>query len=142
MPGVTSVGLTSNVPFNGNVASGSYAIVGYTPGAGEAAPHGRQEVVGADYFKAMQIPLIEGRLFTDGDTADSQPVVVVDKYLADKYFAKKSAVGQQIRRGGPQAPPSRSSASSGRSTASISGCQSRKNVSTIPSPSSRGRRWR
>ena len=105
MPGVTSVGLTSNVPFNGNVSSGSYAIVGYTPGAGEAAPHGRQEVVGADYFKAMQIPLIEGRLFTDGDTADSPPVVVVDKYLADKYFSKKSAIGQQIRRGGPQAPP-------------------------------------
>jgi len=105
MPGVTSVGLTSNVPFNGNVSSGSYAIVGYTPGAGEAAPHGRQEVVGADYFKAMQIPLIEGRLFTDGDTADSPPVVVVDKYLADKYFSKKSAIGQHIRRGGPQAPP-------------------------------------
>ena len=105
MPGVTSVGLTSNVPFNGSVSSGSYSIVGYTPGAGEAAPHGRQEVVGADYFKAMQIPLVEGRLFTEGDTADSPPVVVVDKYLADKYFSKTSAIGQQIRRGGPQAPP-------------------------------------
>ena len=101
MPGVTSVGLTSNVPFNGNVSSGSYSIVGYTPGAGEAAPHGRQEVVGGDYFKAMQIPLLDGRLFNDGDTADSPPVVVVDKYLADKYFSKKSAVGQQILRGGP-----------------------------------------
>jgi putative ABC transport system permease protein len=103
MPGVTAVGLTSNVPFNGSVSSGSYSIVGYTPGAGEPAPHGRQEVVGADYFKAMQIPLVEGRLFTDGDTADSPPVVVVDKYLADKYFANKSAIGQQIRRGGQQA---------------------------------------
>jgi predicted permease len=101
MPGVTSVGLTSNVPFNGNVSSGSYSIVGYTPGAGEAAPHGRQEVVGGDYFKAMQIPLLDGRLFNDGDTADSPPVVVVDKYLADKYFSKKRAVGQQILRGGP-----------------------------------------
>jgi predicted permease len=99
MPGVTSVGMTSNVPFNGNVSSGSYSIVGYTPGAGEAAPHGRQEVVGGDYFKAMQIPLIEGRLFNDGDTAESPMVVLVDKYLADKYFAKKSAVGQQIQRG-------------------------------------------
>ena len=34
IPGVTVVGLTSNVPFNGNVSSGSYSIVGYTPGAG------------------------------------------------------------------------------------------------------------
>jgi predicted permease len=105
LPGVTSVGLTTNVPFNGNVSSGSYSIVGYTPGPSEAAPHGRQEVVGADYFAAMRIPLIEGRFFNDGDTADSPPVVVVDQFLANKYFAKRSALGQQIRRGGPDSPP-------------------------------------
>ena len=105
LPGVTSAGLTTNVPFNGNVSSGSYSIVGYTPGPSEAAPHGRQEVVGADYFAAMRIPLIEGRFFNDGDTADSPPVVVVDQFLANKYFAKRSALGQQIRRGGPDSPP-------------------------------------
>jgi predicted permease len=99
IPGVTQAGFTSNVPFNGNVSSGSYNIVGYTPGQGEPQPHGRQEVVGGDYFKAMQIPLVEGRLFTDGDTADSPPVVVVDQYLANKYFANRSAINQQIRRG-------------------------------------------
>jgi predicted permease len=105
IPGVTFAGLTSNVPFNGNVSSGSYSIVGYTPGPSEAAPHGRQEVVGGDYFRAMQIPLLEGRLFNDGDTADSPPVVVIDQYLANRYFAGRSPLGQQIRRGGPQSPP-------------------------------------
>jgi predicted permease len=105
IPGVTSAGLTSNVPLSGAVSSGSYSIVGYTPGPSEAAPHGRQEVVGGDYFKAMQIPLLEGRLFSDGDTADSPPVVVVDKYLVDRYFQGRSALGQQIRRGGPTSPP-------------------------------------
>ena len=104
LPGVTSVGLTTNVPFNGSVSSGSYSIVGYTPGPSEAAPHGRQEVVGGDYFAAMRIPLIEGRFFNDGDTADSPPVVVVDQFLANKYFAKRSALGQQIQRGGPDSP--------------------------------------
>jgi putative ABC transport system permease protein len=104
MPGVTSAGLTTNVPFNGNVSSGSYSIVGYTPGPSEAAPHGRQEVVGGDYFAAMKIPLVEGRVFDDTDTADSPPVVVVDQYLAKKYFANRSALGQQIRRGGPTNP--------------------------------------
>ena len=104
LPGVTSAGLTTNVPFNGNVSSGSYSIVGYTPGPTESAPHGRQEVVGGDYFTAMRIPLIEGRFFNDGDTADSPPVVVVDQFLATKYFANKSALGQQIRRGGPASP--------------------------------------
>ena len=99
IPGVTQAGFTSNVPFNGSVSSGSYGIVGYTPGQGEPQPHGRQEIVGGNYFKAMQIPLLEGRLFTEGDTADSPPVVVVDQYLANKYFANRSALNQQIRRG-------------------------------------------
>ena len=52
----------------------------------------------------MRIPLIEGRFFNDGDTADSPPVVVVDQFLANKYFAKRSALGQQIQRGGPDSP--------------------------------------
>jgi predicted permease len=104
IPGVTSVGYTSNVPFNGNVSSGSYSIIGYTPGPSEARPHGRQEVVGADYFRAMQIPLLEGRLFDETDTADKPPVVIVDKILAERYFQGRSALGQQISRGGTNVP--------------------------------------
>jgi putative ABC transport system permease protein len=104
IPGVTAAGLTTNVPFNGNVSSGSYSIVGYTPGPGDAAPHGRQEVVGGDYFRAMQIPLVEGRVFNEGDTADSPPVVVVDQYLAARYFGNHGALGRQIQRGGPSSP--------------------------------------
>ena len=104
LPGVTASGLTTNVPFSGNVSSGSYSIVGYTPGPSEAAPHGRQEVVAGDLFNAMQIPLVEGRFFNDGDTADSPGVVVVDQYLARKYFPNRSAIGQQIQRGGASSP--------------------------------------
>jgi len=103
IPGVTAAGLTSNVPFNGNVSSGSYSIVGYTPGPSEAQPHGRQEVVGGDYFRAMQIPVLQGRPFTEGDTTDSPRVVVIDQYLASRYFANRSPLGQEIQRGqGPQ----------------------------------------
>ncbi len=104
LPGVSAAGLTSNVPFNGNVSSGSYSIVGYTPGPNETAPHGRQEVVGGDYFRAMQIPLLEGRLFNDSDTAESTPVVVVDQYFVQRYFPGQSALGHQIQRGGPDSP--------------------------------------
>jgi predicted permease len=107
IPGVTVVGLTSNVPFNGSISSGSYSIVGYTPGAGETPPHARQEIAGANYFQAMQIPLLEGRVFNESDTADSAPVAVVDKYMVDKYFKGRSAIGHEIRRGGPDSPPIR-----------------------------------
>ena len=104
LPGVTAVGLTSNVPFNGNVSSGSYSIVGYTPPQGEAQPHGRQEVIGADYLRAMQIPIVAGRAFNDADSADAPLVVIIDQYLVNRYFKDKSPIGQQIRRGGPTSP--------------------------------------
>jgi predicted permease len=101
---VTSAGLTSNVPFNGMVSTGSYSIVGYTPPPNEAPPHGRQEIAGGDYFSAMNIPLVEGRVFNDGDTAESPPVVVIDQYLVNRYFQNRSALGAQLRRGGPTSP--------------------------------------
>jgi predicted permease len=104
IPGATAIGLTSNVPFNGNVGSGSYSIVGYTPPQNDAQPHGRQEIVGGDYFRAMGIPLVEGRLFTDADAAESPLVVVVDQFLVKRYFKDRSPLGQQIRRGGPTSP--------------------------------------
>src|SRR5262249_6938454 len=67
-------------------------------------PHGRQEIVGGDYFRAMQIPLVGGRTFTDADTVDAPPVVVVDEYLVKKYFADRNPLGQQIQQGGPTSP--------------------------------------
>ncbi|HSB25266.1 MAG TPA: hypothetical protein VLE94_19360, partial [Burkholderiaceae bacterium] len=50
-------------------------IVGYTPGPNEAAPHARQEIVGGDYFRTMQIPVVRGRVFDERDAADAPPVV-------------------------------------------------------------------
>ena len=100
IPGATGVGFTTNVPFNGYVSSGSYAFVGHPRQPGEQGPHGRQEVVGGDYFKAMQIPLVSGRTFTDGDVLGAPFVCVIDEYLVKKYFADRSPLGQQISRGG------------------------------------------
>jgi predicted permease len=99
IPGARSVGLTTNVPFNGNSGSGSYTIAGRTLAPGEAVPHGRQEVVGGDYFRAMQIPLLDGRTFSDGDTADARAVCVIDEFLVRKYFADRSPLGQEIQQG-------------------------------------------
>jgi len=104
LPGVSAVGLTSNVPFNGNVGSGSYSIVGYTPPAGDAQPHARQEVIGGDYFRAMQIPIVAGRGFSDADSATSPLVVVIDQLLVNRYFANRDPLGRQIQRGGPTSP--------------------------------------
>jgi predicted permease len=104
LPGVSAAGLTSNIPLSGNVSSGSYSIVGYTPGPGEVAPHGRQEVVGGRYFEAMQIPLREGRTFDMRDGPDAPRVAIVDELLVQRYFQGQSPLGRQIRRGGADSP--------------------------------------
>jgi putative ABC transport system permease protein len=104
IPGAAAVGLAANAPFSGSGSTGTYTIVGRATPPGEPDPHGRQDVVGADYFRALDIPLLEGRLFADHDTADSPGVVIVDRYLADRYFPGDSAVGREIQRGGPDGP--------------------------------------
>ena len=105
IPGVVAAGLTTNVPFNGNVSSGSYNIVGRATPPGQPSPHGRQEVIGGDYFAAMRIPILTGRAFRDGDTANAPPVVIIDQYLARKYFADRDPLGQQIAGFDPSKPP-------------------------------------
>ncbi len=104
LPGVTSAGLISNAPFSGSSSSGSYDIEGYEPAAGESAPHAFRRVVDEDFFATLDVVLQQGRLFDAQDHSDSEPVVVIDRLLVDKYFADKEALGQRLRRGGPDSP--------------------------------------
>lgn len=52
-------------------------------------------VVSAGYFRAMGMPIIEGRRFDAGDGARAQPVVIIDELLAHRYLGAR-AVGQHL----------------------------------------------
>jgi predicted permease len=99
IPGVTAAGTISTLPFGGAMSAGSYRIVGRAIPAGGTPPHAHDDRAGGDYFRAMGIPLIEGRLFTDADTADAPRVVIVDRFFADKQFKRESAIGHQLNFG-------------------------------------------
>ncbi len=53
-------------------------------------------VVGPDYLKVMQIPLLHGRFLSSHDDENSPPVVVIDETLAQKFFAGQDPVGKII----------------------------------------------
>jgi hypothetical protein len=53
--------------------------------------------IGPDYFRLMEIPLLEGREFARSDKTDSEAVAVVSRALAGRYFEGREAVGQTIR---------------------------------------------
>ena len=97
LPGVSAVGLSTIVPLTGDGASGAYRIVGAEDI--EPSPTAYFNGVAGDYFRAMQIPLVAGRVFTDADHAKSPRVVVIDELLADRYFRDRDPVGRRIRRG-------------------------------------------
>jgi predicted permease len=101
LPGVTSAGLVNNMPFSGNNAQSSYAIEGHDAKNGEAMPHGFAQMVDEDFFKSLQVPILQGRSFNNGDTRDAMKVAIVDELLAKKYFPNESPLGKRINNRDP-----------------------------------------
>jgi putative ABC transport system permease protein len=52
-------------------------------------------LIGLDYFRTFQISLRQGRAFTENDSADAPPVVVVNETLARAFFPR-GAIGEQV----------------------------------------------
>jgi putative ABC transport system permease protein len=55
--------------------------------------------VSAGYFSAFRIPMISGRGFTPSDTVGSQPVAIVSRQFAARYFPGENPLGRRIRMG-------------------------------------------
>lgn len=103
-PGVTRAGGVFPLPFTGNNSSGSFNIEGRAVAPGESSPHGDSRYVTPGYFEAMAIPVVKGRVFTDADRMDTEPVIVIDDLLARTYFGNSDPIGQVIVRGGASQP--------------------------------------
>ncbi|HEX5603411.1 MAG TPA: ABC transporter permease [Pyrinomonadaceae bacterium] len=58
-----------------------------------------QRIVSPAYFNAMAIPLRQGRVFTEHDTTDSPPVVVISQSLAQKFWGQENVVGKRLTMG-------------------------------------------
>jgi len=67
------------------------------PGQLDAAAN---DIVSPQYFRTMQIPVLQGREFTDADDVHSPPVIIVNEAFARRFFPGESALGKKIRPGG------------------------------------------
>jgi predicted permease len=97
IPGVSAVGMVSRVPVVGYNDNLAFNIPGYVPKPGED-PGGVHDMygVGGDYFKAMGIPLIEGRFLDATDPAKSEYYAVVDEAFSRHYWPEGGAVGKKV----------------------------------------------
>ena len=118
LPGVQSATVTSRIPLEGSNWSTEFLVDGRpAPPPGEL-PSMDAQIVGPGYFRAMNIPVLLGRAFTERDNrqhvlgSDNEEeegaalnVIVVDEEFAKRYWPDADPVGQRIRLDwGPNSP--------------------------------------
>ncbi|MGZ8846894.1 MAG: ABC transporter permease [Pyrinomonadaceae bacterium] len=123
LPGVQSVAAASGLPLGNNGWQTSFAVDGRPQPPPGQSPLMEACTVTPDYFRAMNIPLLRGRYFTDQDNraflagrdlskADDgerliagSNVIIVDEVFARQHWPGEEAVGKRIRFGNdPKAP--------------------------------------
>jgi putative ABC transport system permease protein len=100
-PILASYGITTTIPV-GDIQRGGNFLPQLPTGDFVTEPllfHLRRATPG--YLRAMAIPLLEGRLLDQNDTADKPPVAVVSKALAEKYWPGESALGRKVKHVSP-----------------------------------------
>ena len=94
LPGVTSVGITSQLPVTYNGNTDWIRFVG-RPFNGEHNEVNERDV-SAGYLTTLRAKLLRGRYFTDAEDLSKPKVVIVNQALARKYFAGQDPIGQQF----------------------------------------------
>ncbi len=96
IPGVVAAGSVDWLPLANKLQSASrFVIEGQEAAfAGGARPMAQTRVVSLGYFRALEIPLVRGRTFTESDWALQN--VVVNQTMARKYWPGGDAVGKRV----------------------------------------------
>ncbi len=104
VPGVAAAGVISSAPFDGTNTSMAVRI---EQDAGQPAENGIQtlwRVVGGDYFRAVQTPLLRGRFFTEQDGGDAPLATIISDNLAERLWPGDDPIGRSILVGDARRP--------------------------------------
>ncbi len=103
-PGIMSAGSTIRLPLDNGWRNP--LIRADQPAPREAdMPQAQHQSVSEGFFETMGARLVDGRLFNDRDTPDSEPVVILNETAARRYFGNASALGREMRSWSSQIGP-------------------------------------
>ena len=99
MPGVEAAGICFSLPMTGDGATDRVWIEGRP-----APPKGEEPVlrggsVSSDYFKAMGIPMRQGRAFSEEEVWQGRAVIIVNEAFARRFFPGEDPIGKRIKVG-------------------------------------------
>lgn len=97
VPGVESAALSDSVPLTGINNQGGFGVEGLPdPLPGQDPPLANRPRVSPGYFETMGIQLIQGRLFSDHDRADSARVAIISDLAARTYWPNQNPIGKRL----------------------------------------------
>ncbi len=95
IPGIETAALVNGgVPLRGDLRTVDFAIPGRMLRRGEDLDYNG---ISSDYFRVLQVPLLQGRFFEDADREGSELVAIINAAAAAHYFPGANPVGQMIR---------------------------------------------
>lgn len=97
LPAVKAASLSVIVPLGGGGQRRMMYLEGYQPKPNEDTEL-NTNVIGLNFFKTMEIPIVAGRDFNADDRQGSPPVVIVNEEVARRYYAG-NAVGKRLQIG-------------------------------------------
>jgi len=101
LPGVRSVGATSNLHLNPtSTTTSEFVIDGMPPPEGQDFHSVDYARIDEGYPDAAGLRLVQGRGFTRSDGPDSEPVVIVNEAFAKRFFPDGDPLGRSIRQYG------------------------------------------
>jgi putative ABC transport system permease protein len=102
MPGVKETALATNLPAS-NVDNEMtlFSIGGRPPAKPNETPSADLLTASPNYFAALRIPLMAGRLFSDSDNGAVEQVAVISRSMADRFWPGEDPIGKRIKLGAP-----------------------------------------
>ena len=102
LPNVQQAGATNILPLSRSNTDSAFHVVGRPLPEKGREPQANFRVISPHYLEAMGIPLRRGRHITASDRADTQRVVIVNEYLAGKFFPNEDPLGKRLNFGGDE----------------------------------------
>jgi putative ABC transport system permease protein len=96
-PEFEQVGLVTYLPLAPLDHRVTLEVEGREVAEGAPNPEVSLRMISPGYFQTMEIPLLLGEDFTDLDTGESRPVVIVDKGVAERLWPGEDPIGRRIR---------------------------------------------
>jgi predicted permease len=103
LPGVESVGVTSNLPVAAFPNGTAHVIEDQPTEPGQLPPMIHYGYAGPQYIETMGMRLLQGRTFTPSDHQSESPTVIVSQTVADRFWPGGNALGKRMRPSGDSA---------------------------------------